>query len=317
MTVLIASGGPENAEFVKNGLIFAFAIFMIGAILALEAVKGRRRAYILLWAIFIFVAVRSGGAALQNWPGPSSNISVESERGEDEGHHADSTPNVPSPGVSPVLPSAMAPRQSQDGEVPSLGTGKGGQEGASPQEAGADTPEPGHSASNPRPWCIDGLDNDVNGVIDDEEGCQFREEHLMVYPYDHTAKPINYVVSLDAQDATERQVRRWLVSSGRCSGDSPHEACEMNGDASATLSWCEAFQYCVWAGKRLPDRREWGQFQESSVETTVEYAQVGRGGGDSTQFLVRCVLTTDVIGREGGRGWAPDEYELRYHSKCR
>ena len=137
--------------------------------------------------------------------------------------------------------------------------------------------------------CLDGLDNDDNGLIDDGPHCQTLvaavatpECHgrtpgpdcpplevplppIFPGPLDPDGRPLppiahlTYDFFIDRHEATESQYARFLHDQRMCSYRD-HPLCHREPDPELPargISWCDAYVYCNWAGKRLPTEVEW------------------------------------------------------------
>lgn len=137
--------------------------------------------------------------------------------------------------------------------------------------------------------CLDGIDNDDNGLIDDGPHCQTLvaavatpECHgrtpgpdcpplevplppIFPGPLDPDGRPLppiahlTYDFFIDRHEATEAQYARFLHDQRLCSYRD-HPLCHRDPDPELPvrgISWCDAYFYCAWAGKRLPTEVEW------------------------------------------------------------
>lgn len=165
--------------------------------------------------------------------------------------------------------------------------------------------------------CGDGVDQDQNGVVDDGPACRtlvasaaspdcHGRKGVAGCPPAAVALPegfpgplrtpgeavggVAYVtrdVWMDLTEANEVQFARYLADTAQCGrlGGYDHPLCGLLDDAdrhrpAAGLTWCDAYDYCRWAGKRLPTEVEWLRaYGASEVFTRVNKGDLCRGDG--------------------------------------
>ncbi|MCB0227392.1 MAG: SUMF1/EgtB/PvdO family nonheme iron enzyme, partial [Anaerolineae bacterium] len=94
---------------------------------------------------------------------------------------------------------------------------------------------------------------------------------------------ITYDVLIDNDEATLAQVQRFLNDTGRCLGPvgQRHPLCDATEDPALPaggLDWCIAYDYCQWAGKRLPTELEWLRAFGGTAGAPVTGASCAEGG---------------------------------------
>lgn len=144
----------------------------------------------------------------------------------------------------------------------------------------------------PGAGCWDAVDDDGNGVRDDGPHCEVllpavphldcrgREPQGRCQPaifsmghgadgrIAHTEYPLHdvaltYDVLFDRYEATRGQFAAYLAAAGKCEDDDTDPRCAVpEPDAlrpASGITWCEAYDYCQWMGKRMPTEAEWAR----------------------------------------------------------
>lgn len=170
--------------------------------------------------------------------------------------------------------------------------------------------------------CFDGIDQDGNGIRDDGAECEVllanastRDCNLAVpseacppnmvtIPSAGSALPelhvgLTYDVAMDRYEVSRGQFAAYLEDKGLCDPDrngEVHPGCaavEGHPRLPVTgVNWCEAYDYCRWAGKRLPTLAEY--YRAAGADTDLGAGDIDAQGLRQTEEE-RCTGLGGVI----------------------
>ena len=155
---------------------------------------------------------------------------------------------------------------------------------------GTCSPVAGTQSSNHERDCLDGVDEDGNGIVDDGPLCEVLVANV-ASPDCHGAgfedsscpptgffmggsggvdeQPgrwvyLSYDYMIDRHEITRAQFKTYLdatCQSSECRCPERGELCELADSEKhlpiGNVTWCTAMEYCAWAGKRLLTEAEW------------------------------------------------------------
>lgn len=152
--------------------------------------------------------------------------------------------------------------------------------------------EPGTQNFEPADACLDGIDDDRNGVRDDGPHCEVLIANAAApgcsgQPPSAACPPVGFRIGeptppnngkndtwpvhgiqlshdflVDRHEASRGQYLRFLQDSGRCDTEPRDLNCGLDERLDHPIdqiTWCDAYDYCHWAGKRLPTEAEWSR----------------------------------------------------------
>lgn len=89
---------------------------------------------------------------------------------------------------------------------------------------------------------------------------------------------LTYDFLIDRHEVSRRQFKQHLRAAGRCEGEEQHRLCGLSDeldDPIDEVTWCEAYDYCTAAGKRLPTEAEWSRLAQGRGRPATSYPWSG------------------------------------------